>query len=385
MMYIDKLTPDSFGHPMLGIAHTAAAKLVLVAAVAVLTACQNGAEIDTMEGYVSQSKWVAGAKKDPIISAGDFRENSFWNDPSVIRDGDKYVMYMATSVDDAWQPPILPFRAVSKDGINWTLDPKTPLLSAKETPFENNETPNVVKFKGKYHMYYTGVYRAGDVPSMAIGHAVSEDGITWVNDTKPVLEATGDYREWNGYLVAEPGAVVYKGKIYLYYTAMGSRPGGKPPQLQSIGLVTSSNGIEFDQQRQVLTQSEKYPPEKGFVGYSTPSALAHDGKIHLIYDIAAYGEYNKRQWHQVALDHAVSDDGITNFREDDLPVLTRNDFSWTSGEMIGPSMIISDDKVKLWWSGHVNYTELATFIINGMKGPEVGIGYAELPLEEFLK
>lgn len=37
--------------------------------------------------------------------------------------------------------------------------------------------------------YYSGVYPAGDVPSMAIGHAVSEDGITWVNDKKPVLES----------------------------------------------------------------------------------------------------------------------------------------------------------------------------------------------------
>lgn len=366
---------------------TVKAKLLLAAfSAAVLSiACKPGPELDAMKGYVSQAKWVAAAKKDPIISAGDFRKNSFWNDPSVIRDGDKYVMYMATSVDEAWQPPILPFRAESVDGINWTLNPKTALLSAKDTPFVNNETPNVVKYKGKYHMYYTGVYPAGDVPSMAIGHAVSDDGITWVNDKEPALEATGDHREWNGYLVAEPGAVVYKGKIYLYYTAMGSRPGGKPPQLQSIGLVTTSNGTTFDQQRQILTQTEKYPAEKGFVGYSTPSALAHDGKIHLIYDVAAYGENNRRQWHQVALDHAVSDDGITNFKEDDRPVLTRDDFSWTSGEMIGPSMLISDNKVKLWWSGHVNYDELATFIINGMEGPEVGIGFAELPLEEFLE
>jgi len=288
-------------------------------------------------------------------------------------------------VEEPWKPPVLPFRAVSNDGINWTLDPKTPLLSAKETPFVSNETPSVIKYKGVYHMYYTGIYPAGNVPSMAIGHAVSTDGIVWINDNDPVLQATGDHREWNGYLVAEPGAVVFNDKIYLYYTAMGSRIPGPPPQLQSIGLVISSDGRSFDQHRQILTQSATYPPEKGFVGYSTPSALVHDGQVHLVYDIAAYGEYNKPQYRQVAIHHAVSRDGVSNFIEDKLPLLTRNDFSWTSGAIIGPTMLISEGVVKLWFAGHVNYTELAAFIRNGMKGPEVGIGFAEIELDDFLQ
>jgi len=349
-----------------------------------LSSCKGGAETDPIRNFLSQEKWKTAAKPMPILSAGQHRYNSFWNDPSVIKEGNKYIMYMTTSVEEPWKPPILPFRAISDDGINWKLEPKTPLLSAKETPFVNNETPSVIKFNGVYHMYYTGVYPAGDVPSMAIGHAVSKDGIVWKNDKKPVLEATGNHLEWNGYLVAEPGAVVFNNKIYLYFTAMGSRVPGPPPQLQSIGLVTSSDGRNFDQQRQILTQSATYPPEKGFVGYSTPSALAHDGKIHLVYDIATYGKNNKPQWGQVAIHHAVSSDGISDFKEDKLPMLTRGDFSWTSGEVIGPTMLIANGKVKLWFAGHVNYAELATFIKNGMKGPEVGIGYAEIELEDFL-
>lgn len=39
----------------------------------------------------------------------------------------------------------------------------------------------------------------------------------------------------------------------------------------------------------------------------------------------------------------------------------------------------------LCYAGHVNYTELAIFIRNGMKGSEIGIEYAELPLDKFLK
>ena len=131
----------------------------------ILSACKNGTEIDSIRGLSSQAKWASQTNKMPILSAGQHRDKSFWNDPSVIQDGNKYVMYMTTSVNEPWKPPVLPFRAVSDDGLNWKLDPKTPLLSAKDTPFVNNETPSVIKYKGLYHMYYTGVYPAGHVPA----------------------------------------------------------------------------------------------------------------------------------------------------------------------------------------------------------------------------
>lgn len=357
----------------------------LFAAIILLNGCLNGAETDQIAGYASQQKWVAAARPLPVLHAGQEVDYGLWNDPSVIKIGDEFVMYMATSITEPFKPPILPFRAVSKDGINWKVYPKTPLLSASETPFANNETPNVIFYLGKYHMYYTGVYPEGDVPSMAIGHAVSDDGIVWRNDKKPVLQATGELYDWNGYLVAEPGAVVFNDKIYLYYTAMGQRVSGEPHHLQSIGLAISSDGGTFDRQRQVLTQSATYPHEKGFIGYSTPFALVHEGKVHLVYDIAAYHEDNNPQWQQLAIHHAVSDDGIAAFREDALPMLTRSDFPWTSGEIISPTMVISDNKVRLWFAGHVNYDGLAGFIRNGMQGPEVGIGYAEMDLADFLR
>ena len=352
----------------------------------ILTGCQSDADSDATDaiaGYASQPVWAAAAFPQPVLSAGDEREEGMWNDPSVLKVGDEYIMYLSTSVEEPFVPPILPFRAVSKNGIDWTLSPKEPLLSAEKTPFDNNETPNVIRFNGQYHMYYTGVYPPGDIPSMAIGHAVSDDGINWVNDNRAVLEATGDHLDWNGYLVAEPGAVVFNDTVYLYFTAMGTRPGGNPPQLQHIGLATSTDGRTFGEQQKILGQSATYPPEKGFVGYSTPAAIVHDGNIHLVYDIAAYGEHNEPQWAQLAIHHAVSSDGI-NFKEDALPMLTRKDFSWTSGEIIGPTLLIDDDKVKLWFHGHVSYEELAPFIRRGMKGPEYGIGYAEIGLEDFL-
>src|SRR5262249_59761288 len=135
----------------------------------------------------------------------------------------KYVMYMTTSMLIPGRPPVLPFRAVSEDGLSWTLEPKTPLLSpgkgASDFDLQSVETPSVVSFEGKYHLYYTGV-REGLSGPMAIGHATSEDGIRWEKDpNNPVLRPTGHPEDFNGLQVAEPGAVVRGGEVYLYFTS----------------------------------------------------------------------------------------------------------------------------------------------------------------------
>ena len=51
-----------------------------------------------------------------------------WNDPSVIKVGNQYVMY-ATS-DNNFDFNIGVYRLVSSDGLNWTPSPATPVLQA---------------------------------------------------------------------------------------------------------------------------------------------------------------------------------------------------------------------------------------------------------------
>lgn len=342
-------------------------------------------EYDITQDYTSQTVWRNGSLAEPIIEGGEVTDR-FPNDPNVFWDGSQYVMYVGSSKTTAQMlPPIVPFRMVSADGITgWTFNPSTPLIDPDDSPFMNNETPNVIYFGGEYHMYYTGVYASG-VPPMAIGHATSPDGIVWTNDPTPVLEATGVTTDWNGYLVAEPGAIVKDGQVWLYFAAMEARTvEGEPPQRQSIGVAVSADGTNFGTQYNVLLPHliGNWPASDGFVGYSTPCATLHEGKVHLVCDVAAYIENNPpgRQWHQVALIHAVSDDGVNGFVEDDDPMLLRSDFWWCSGEILGPSILIKDNMIKLWFSGHVDTNGLLPFVLNGWAGPEHGIGYAEIPL-----
>jgi sucrose-6-phosphate hydrolase SacC (GH32 family) len=285
-------------------------------------------------------------------------------------------MYLTSSAEEPFKPPVLTFRAVSSDGVSWRLDPQDPLMRPAGTPFVSIETPSVVRFRGMYHMYYSGIMPPGKVPIMAIGHATSEDGVSWRTDTQPVLSATGALEDWDGFLVGEPGAVVYNEKILLYFSAVGARAGGDPPQSQTIGVATSDDGVSFSRPRIALAQSPTYPPEQGFVGYSTPAALVANGGIHLFYDVAHYRRGRNPEWQQVALNHAVSRDGGLTFHQDPAPLFARTDFTWTQGEILAPCVLLDGDRVLMWFGGHVPNAELGPLILRGFKGREFGIGMA---------
>ena len=303
---------------------------VLGLACAIGLGCTEKRRVEAQES--AKQQWQLHPQ-NPIVKAGDLRDRAIWNDPSVLRlDDGTYVMYMTTSVNEPFKPPILPFRALSPDGIRWSLDPAAPLLTPAGTPYIDLETPSVVRYRGKWHMYFMGVLPPGSVPASHIGHALSDDGIHWALDPQgiKVIAATGKVEDWNGFLVSEPGAVVFNDRIYLYFGALGARPGAKPPQIMTIGLATSTDGTHFDTPRRVLAQDDAlFPPGKGFAGYATVSAVVDQGRMHLFYNVIANPKMSGSDIEQVALHHAVSGDGETGWRQDKRPILTRADLDWT--------------------------------------------------------
>lgn len=334
----------------------------------------------------TQAKDWTPASSDPILKVGDLRDKAIWNDPCVLKEGSQYVMYLTTSVNEPFKAPVLPFRAVSDDGLKWHLDPKEPLIKPDGTGYVGMETPTVVKFKGKYHMYYSLINTPGKVPMMEIGHATSDDGKSWKLDPmgQPIIKATGNPLDWNGFLVGEPAAVVFKDKIYLYFIGTGTRPGGKPPQLQQVGLVTSPDGRNFSSPRIVLSQDEAlYPPSQGFTGYSCPFAVVHNNKMHLFHNVALSVPKANPDWYQVALSHAVSADGETDWKQDPAPIYTRASFKWTAGGIIGPSVLFEDGKCKMWFAGHMNQADFGTLPISGWKGTQFGIGFTSTDASRF--
>ncbi len=321
---------------------------------------------------------------NPVISFGDFRPLGSWNDPCVLRGPSGYIMYLTTSMGASGSPPVLPFRAVSEDGLKWRLEPSTPLMATgKAGAFDSTkvETPSVVLFEGVYHMYYTGVGAEDMSGPMSIGHATSSDGVHWRKDAEPILSPTGRMSDWNGIQVAEPGAVVYRDRIYLYFTSVGLRGGNGPPVKRVIGLATSDDGMQFSPPEAVLEQNVLYPPSKGFDGYSTPSATVCEGRIHLYFDVGLWDEQKERKWSQVALHHAVSEDGRNNWIQDGAAIVTRNQAAWTRMEVRSPNVLFEDDRVMLWFAGNALVEDIKDAILTTGKTRLFGIGFGAHPMD----
>src|SRR5258708_16813803 len=70
----------------------------------------------------SQDGWTQPLA-NPVIKAGDLRKQGLWNDPSVLKENGLYVMYMTTSIEEPFKPPIVPFPPPSPAGPSWKLDP----------------------------------------------------------------------------------------------------------------------------------------------------------------------------------------------------------------------------------------------------------------------
>ena len=76
--------------------------------------------------------------------------------------------------------------------------------------------------------------------SGVIGHATSEDGLSWTVDDDPILE-NGDVGEWNSGFIFESTTYATNDGYVMYYTgfARNSRDG-------NVGRATSEDGIVWE-------------------------------------------------------------------------------------------------------------------------------------------
>lgn len=255
---------------------------------------------------------------------------------------------------------------ISNDGITWTLNPTSPVLQANSTngtwDHRAVETPSVIYFNGQYHLFYTGYPTTHtDANSYKIGHATSTDGINWTKDPSYLVAPNDPTNNtpnltFNQWITAEPAAVVFNNKIYLYFTAVGANI-GVGTTLQVIGLTTSTDGITWTPPQSVLEPAQSIYPRATWIGYSTPHAIVLDNKMHLFFDVV-----QATPWKQLRLHHAVSDDGITGWTQDTSAIFANTNFTWTSNEIRSPALLLEGNNLMLWFAGD--------------NGTTLGIGYA---------
>lgn len=117
--------------------------------------------------------------------------------------------------------------ATSKDGFTWEEKGVAVPRPAKPNPgWRSVATPDILKFKGKFYLYYQAFLEAsgtrGDYCPVAVSFAESPDG-PWTAVNKQTIP-TGEKGEWDQFAVHDPYPLIHNGKIYVYYKSAFNRP-----------------------------------------------------------------------------------------------------------------------------------------------------------------
>ncbi|WP_111709303.1 glycoside hydrolase family 117 protein [Lutibacter citreus] len=135
------------------------------------------------------------------------------------------------------------FYATSEDGFTWEEQGvAVPRPEKPNVGWRSVATTDILKWKGKYYLYYQGFMEAsgkrGDDCPVAVSYADSPDG-PWTPYNKIVIP-NGAEGEWDQFSIHDPYPMVYKGKIYLYYK---SDSNGQPNLIRMQGLATADNPL----------------------------------------------------------------------------------------------------------------------------------------------
>lgn len=349
--------------------HAAAVSLVF----AIPVACSSQDQMTYVPepaGQRAATGWVEHPA-NPVIKYGDALPGILWNDPSVIKEGDQYRMWLSGGDPRANPIVVRIHEARSGDGIRWTINPR-PVLepSPGKGAWDNGrvETPSVIKVGDLYHMYYSGCDTPCAAGVYSIGHATSPDGVAWKKDPRnPVITHQANPLEWGFYTAAEPGAVYHpeSGKIFVYYaSAKSNSPAPGAPF--GILLATSSDGSVFEHHKNgkggreaVFTLSKSYDASR-FRGYSTPMVLVRGGTFHLFHDVV----FDPNGFRQVAVGHATSTDGV-RFVEAEKDIFTSGYNDWKHEATLAPAVIDDGGVLKMWFAGQTRKPKF-----------DYGIGYA---------
>ncbi|HXM50329.1 MAG TPA: hypothetical protein VN956_20975 [Pyrinomonadaceae bacterium] len=162
---------------------------------------------------------LAQDKDHPLLVAGPF----------VMDDGGRLKMWYCSGTDwkfpDGNPEPIYTvYYAESHDGSNWTPHQRRVI----EYKFDGEvvSAPWVLKSGNKYLMWYcTRGHKTKEAKQYTIGHAESDDGISWerLDDKAGISKSESG---WDSEMVCYPAFYPHREKIYMFYSGNGVGRGG---------------------------------------------------------------------------------------------------------------------------------------------------------------
>ena len=260
----------------------------------------------------------------------------FAKDPAVVRFRGKYYLYYTIRL--RVDPMMIGVGiAVSDDMERWTDVAELPM----DQPCEVNGVgaPGAIVLDGRVHLFYQTY---GNWRLDAICHAVSDDGVHFEkNPDNPVLRPTDD---WCCGRAIDADVCLFKGKLFLYYATRDHEM-----KIQKVGGAYADPQSDFSKGAWMhIGRQSLVAPEFKWEGecIEAPATIVNGGRMFMFYG----GAYNC--WPQ-QIGCAVSDDGAFFEKLSPAPFMPCGaPGTWNSSESGHPYAFRDDDgRAYLFYQG----------------------------------
>ena len=228
------------------------------------------------------------------------------------------------------------------DGTCWTDDPRNPIIApGKPGSFDSEHCvdPACLVWNSKFYLYYSAL---GDGPD-SLGLAISDDGLNFVKEEKPVMVGRA------------PEVVLKDGVIHMFYS-MDNPKGG-----YEFYLATSKDGKHFIEEGPIFIPSDKGWDSKSLV---TPR-IFYENEVYVM----AYAGDAEEKDYPTNFGFAFSKDLKKWKRYQDNPVFSSGAAdSWESKAIWYPEILKVNDTYYMWYEGY-----------NG-KCSQVGLATSQSPI-----
>ena len=285
---------------------------------------------------------VAVAQTPKMYYGDDSRTGQpFSKDPHVVKFNGRYLMYY--TIAESVKPPKTGLGigiAESHDLINWRKVGE--ITPAPDAEYERKgiAAPGALVRDGKVHLFYQTY---GNGKKDAICHATSVDGINFKrNPTNPIFSPTGD---WNCGRAIDAEVAFFKGRYYLYFA---TRDKDLKVQMQGVASAPASTNFNREDWTQECDESILKPEldwEKMCI--EAASVIRRKGRLVMFYA----GAYNNDP-QQIGV--AVSKDGVNWKRMSDTPFLANGKpGEWNARESGHPHIFQDEDgRTYLFFQGN---------------------------------
>jgi predicted GH43/DUF377 family glycosyl hydrolase len=265
-------------------------------------------------------------------------------DPSVIKFQGRYLMYYSVPSSKGWRVAI----ATSPDLVRW--ETLTTLEPAHPSEVNGFCAPAALVLGDTVHLFYQSYNNKEKAPwsrelaaQDAICHAWSKDGVHFVREpTNPIFRPHG---AWTCGRAIDAEIIPIGDRLFLYFASRD--PAQK---IQLIGVAAAPLDSDFSRQRWTqLVDAPILKPELTWEDkcIEAPSIIRQGNKLYMFYA----GAYNN--WPQ-QIGVASSDDGITWKRLSSEPLLARGaPGTWNQSESGHPGIFRdSNGQTHLFFQGN---------------------------------